>query len=417
MIAKASQTRSIADSFAYARAVDEPEKGGEIIRSNVLHYRMDFETQLALLESLSSPKYEVKGITVILSHSPEDTKIIFEKPGKEKKYIGDFLSELKRQGVDLDNVPWVLTTHRNTDCRHYHMLILTTKFDGSRLNTGHIGKKAAKAAYLASRKNNLHFAEGMKIREAKYHEYLAKSEDQVMETSQDPNNDIKGKIVTGNAILQQIARNNEQYEEKKRRQQAAEERRQRLEKIRAEVESCAARCRTMADLANLLAKKGYELKFEKKWYLYYQNSQGKMVKSSLDKGLKLNMEIIQPLERNELFDKAKTMAHKLAPKTNEKVRITAAHLFLGEIQEACRFAKACGLSLSLPSDWKPVVQAGNEHALMTTCLSIAANAFSVIISMGDSGNINISAGGNSTGKRKKSKEELEEEAKSKGWGR
>lgn len=87
MIAKASQTRSIADSFAYARAVDEPEKGGEIIRSNVLHNRMDFETQLALLESLSSPKYEVKGITVILSHSPEDTKTYLKNQEKRRSTL------------------------------------------------------------------------------------------------------------------------------------------------------------------------------------------------------------------------------------------------------------------------------------------------------------------------------------------
>ena len=64
--------------------------------------------------------------------------------------------------------------HINTDCDHYHMIVLTTKFDGSRLDTGFIGKKAAKAAWTASKKNGLHFAEGLEKREKARLKYIQK---------------------------------------------------------------------------------------------------------------------------------------------------------------------------------------------------------------------------------------------------
>jgi len=165
MLATVSQTRSLEGSFYYDRALNKQEKGGHVIASSGIPQYSSAKIQLAYMQAYCSDKYQVKAINIVLSHSSEDKDILLEHPEKKGKYVNDFLDECKSRGIDLNHVPWIIMEHVNTDCDHYHMIVLITKFDGSRLDTGFIGKKAAKAAWAASKKNGLHFAKGIEKRE------------------------------------------------------------------------------------------------------------------------------------------------------------------------------------------------------------------------------------------------------------
>lgn len=174
MLATASQTRSLVGSFIYDRALNKQEKGGHVVASNGIPQYAPIKTQLAYMQAYCSDRYEVKAINIVLSHSSEDKKLLDAHLENKDKYVNDFLDGCKKNGIDLDNTPWIMMEHVNTDCDHYHMIILTTKFDGSRLDTGFIGKRAAKAAMTASKVNGLHFAAGLERREQARLKHIAK---------------------------------------------------------------------------------------------------------------------------------------------------------------------------------------------------------------------------------------------------
>ena len=174
MLATVSQTRSLVGTYYYDRALNKQEKGGHVIASNGIPQYSSAKTQLNYMLAYCSDKYKVKAINIVLSHSSQDKELLEKNPEKKDKYVMDFLQECQDRGIDLDNTPWIMMEHINTDCDHYHMILLTTKFDGSRLDTGFIGKKAAKAAWTASKKNGLHFAEGLEKREKARLKYIQK---------------------------------------------------------------------------------------------------------------------------------------------------------------------------------------------------------------------------------------------------
>ena len=165
MLATVSQTRSLVGTYYYDRALNQKEKGGQVIASNGIPQWASAKTQLAYMQAYCSDKYQVKAINVVLSHSSVDKKLIGENPDLENKCVNDFLQECKDRGINLENTPWIIMKHVNTDCIHYHMIILTTMFNGKRLDTGFIGMRASKAAWATSKKNGLHYALGIDKRE------------------------------------------------------------------------------------------------------------------------------------------------------------------------------------------------------------------------------------------------------------
>lgn len=415
MIAKVNQTSSIEDSFSYARAVGAEEKGGQLIRSNVLSEWMPIDTQKEVLKNLCSPKFKVPAITIILSHSVHDKELLKMNERLKKKYIGDFLDECRKQGIDIDNAPWAIMEHHNTDCLHYHMLLLTTRFDRSRLNTAFIGKKATKAAYLASKKNGLHYAAGAERREMARLRFLSDNQKSDSSQSTSDTEKLMRKIKKNTDTLQHTIAENQKYEEKKRRQRAAQERKERLAKIKAQIESDAIRCRTISELIKKAEGRGYQLVHDKKWYLLVPDKAGeKMLKYSLEKSLKVNMDRIHLLERNERYDKAKEMAEKLHPGINEWQKKVAAYLFLGETEYAAAYARNNGFDLSLPKGWTIDNIAEGTVAIMQMCVDIVTKPFEINLNNGGYGS---GVGNVDTSKKKKSKDELAKEAKSKGYSR
>ena len=200
MLATVSQTRSLVGTYYYDRALNKQEKGGHVIASNGIPQYSSAKTQLAYMKAYCSDKYEVKAINIVLSHSSKDKKLLEDNPDKKDKYVTDFLQECQDRGIDLDNTPWIMMEHINTDCDHYHMIVLTTKFDGSRLDTGFIGKRAAKAAMAASKKNGLHFAEGLEKREQARLKYIQK------ELGEEKVESVKSGVPLSDKVLEKIKR-------------------------------------------------------------------------------------------------------------------------------------------------------------------------------------------------------------------
>ena len=205
MIANASFTKNIGETFLYARAVNAPEKGGRIVFSNRLEVNMPLEVQLAMMVGFASEKYETEAYTIVLSHSKEDKeylqKLQQEDPELVDKYVEKFLNELQNQGIDLVNTPFVVTEHTNTDCLHYHLIICSTKFDNSRLDTGYIGKKAAMAAAAVSKKYGLHYANNLDFREEAFVSFSKKKQ-----TSPSSTTPYKRKRRTKDQIAEDAAR-------------------------------------------------------------------------------------------------------------------------------------------------------------------------------------------------------------------
>lgn len=145
MIAKVGSSRSIADTLDYNC---NAEKDGRILLSSGIDPYLPPEILAHALEKIHNPNYRVKMHTIILSHSPEDSKKL--TLDDEVKCAKAFLKELENEGVDLDSSPWVLFRHDNTNCTHYHIAIMNTCYDGSRFNDKFLGVKAGRAAARAS---------------------------------------------------------------------------------------------------------------------------------------------------------------------------------------------------------------------------------------------------------------------------
>lgn len=159
MFANVVPTRSLRSSLYYARALREPDKGGNVIMANGVGLHMSPTAQLAMMESYCNPKFKVKAFSIVISHSDEDNERL-KDPKFRERMIHEFVNSCKVHGVPLDDIPYLIPEHTNTDNDHYHMVMLVNKFDGTRINTQFLGKRMAKAAVDVSRKYGLHYPPG-----------------------------------------------------------------------------------------------------------------------------------------------------------------------------------------------------------------------------------------------------------------
>ena len=259
MLANVGKTYSISQSFAYARAIDAPEKGGRVVRSNCLIPGMSFEMQMDRLQNLCSSKFAIKAYTIVVSHSVEDREKIENlqnnEPEQLEVFLDDFLNELSKKNIDLAHTPFVICEHRNTDCLHYHILLLSTKFDGSRIDAGYLGKKSSIAAALTSEKFGLHGPKKLLQRDIAFKKYE--------QNTQNNQSSLQPK--------KRKRRSNDQIkfdaERKKKRKLAIEEAKKRKEKIRR-VLLDAISTKTKTDFLRILTKNDLKLaKIQNTWVL------------------------------------------------------------------------------------------------------------------------------------------------------
>ena len=167
-------------SFYYDRALHSPEKGGKVIMANGVGLNMSPTAQLSMMEAYVNPKFKVKAYSVVISHSDEDNDRL-KDPNFRNRMLHEFVNSCKNRGIDLDNIPYIIPEHTNTDNDHYHMLMLVNHFDGTRINTQYLGKRMAKAAVDVSKKYGLHYPEGWDVREERRKKYQAAAEQQTEE--------------------------------------------------------------------------------------------------------------------------------------------------------------------------------------------------------------------------------------------
>ena len=172
MFANVQPTRSLKSSLYYDRALRNPEKGGKVIMANGVGLHMSPTAQLAMLEAYVNPKFKVKAYSVVISHSDEDNERL-KDPKFRELLLHEFVNECKNRGIDLDNIPYIIPEHTNTDNDHYHMLMLINHFDGTRIDTQYLGKRMALAAVDVSKKYGLHYPEGWDEREERKKKYQA----------------------------------------------------------------------------------------------------------------------------------------------------------------------------------------------------------------------------------------------------
>ena len=180
MFANVQPTRSLKSSFYYDRALHSPEKGGKVIMANGVGLNMSPTAQLSMMEAYVNPKFKVKAYSVVISHSNEDNDRL-KDPNFRNRMLHEFVNSCKNRGIDLDNIPYIIPEHTNTDNDHYHMLMLVNHFDGTRINTQYLGKRMAKAAVDVSKKYGLHYPEGWDVREERRKKYQAAAEQQTEE--------------------------------------------------------------------------------------------------------------------------------------------------------------------------------------------------------------------------------------------
>ena len=180
MFANVQPTRSLKSSFYYDRALHSPEKGGKVIMANGVGLNMSPTAQLSMMEAYVNPKFKVKAYSVVISHSDEDNDRL-KDPNFRNRMLHEFVNSCKNRGIDLDNIPYIIPEHTNTDNDHYHMLMLVNHFDGTRINTQYLGKRMALAAVDVSKKYGLHYPEGWDVREERRKKYQAAAEQQTEE--------------------------------------------------------------------------------------------------------------------------------------------------------------------------------------------------------------------------------------------
>lgn len=172
MFANVQPTRSLKSSLYYDRALRNPEKGGKVIMANGVGINMSPTAQLAMLEAYCNPRFKVKAYSVIISHSDEDNERL-KVPKFRELLLHEYINSCKNRGVDLDDIPYIIPEHTNTDNDHYHMLMLINHFDGTRINTQYLGKRMALAAVDVSKKYGLHYPEGWDEREERKKKHQA----------------------------------------------------------------------------------------------------------------------------------------------------------------------------------------------------------------------------------------------------
>lgn len=156
MIATVQTSKDIAHSLTYGQ---NPAKGGSIILSNLTDEGCSPKQQANDWEALCK-SFKVKCYNIVISFSDSDTKVIrrmepHERANKERQIVKAFMDELNARGNDVYDCPFVIAHHGNTDNEHFHISILSTTIDGTRINDSFIKKNACRSAAAVSIKFGL----------------------------------------------------------------------------------------------------------------------------------------------------------------------------------------------------------------------------------------------------------------------
>ena len=147
MNAQVSYSKDISYSLMYGQ---NPKKGGEVLMHQGVDTTLSPEQQAAEWQEMSN-NYKQKLCSIIISFSDEDTAIIRSIPSGERRIqferelIMAFIHEMAARGNNIDEAPFIVAHHDNTDNEHFHISVLMTTLDGKRLKDKMIGQNAQRA--------------------------------------------------------------------------------------------------------------------------------------------------------------------------------------------------------------------------------------------------------------------------------
>lgn len=157
MNAQVSYSKDISYSLMYGQ---NPKKGGEVLLHQGVDTTLSAEEQAQEWQEMSN-NYKQKLCSIIISFSDEDTAIIRSIPSKERRIqferelIMDFIHEMAARGNNIDEAPFIVAHHDNTDNEHFHISVLMTTLDGKRFKDKMIGQNAQRACAKISMRYGL----------------------------------------------------------------------------------------------------------------------------------------------------------------------------------------------------------------------------------------------------------------------
>lgn len=155
MNARVGRSSDIAHSLNYAQ---NREKDGRILLANFTGLSATPKEQ-ARDWMATANNYKTQCYTIVISFTPDETVMLRSMPdnGRDKvrTIIRDFLDEVAYRGNDVDECPYIVARHDNTDNEHYHIVIRTTNINGKRFHDKYIKKNANRAAACIAMKYGL----------------------------------------------------------------------------------------------------------------------------------------------------------------------------------------------------------------------------------------------------------------------
>lgn len=266
----------ISHCLAYAQNHD---KDGGILFANFTDLSATAEEQ-ARDWMATANRYKTMCYTIIISFTPNETAMLRSMPdnGRDKirTIIRDFLDELAERGNDVDDCPYIVARHDNTDNEHYHMVIRTTDINGKRFCDKFLKKNATRAAAKIAMKYGLEAPPKAAEREKAHQEAEGQRRKEKVKRKHKP------------------SASQSEIDEKIRRKRAVEEAAKRKTMLKYVIEKLAKESRSVDSFISGLAAEGILLAKDDKKGLcaVMTDSDGKVRKYSLAKDLDVDMSLI-----------------------------------------------------------------------------------------------------------------------------
>lgn len=279
MNAIVGSSSDISHSLAYAQNRD---KDGGILFANFTDLSATAEEQ-ARDWTATANRYKTMCYTIIISFTPNETAMLRSMPdnGRDKirTLIRGFLDELAERGDDVDECPYIVARHDNTDNEHYHMVIRTTDINGKRLCDKFIKKNATRAAAKIAMKYGLEAPPKAAEREKAHQEAEGQRRKAKVKRQHKPST------------------SQSEIDEKMRRKRAVEEAAKRKAMLKYVIEKLAKESGSVDAFISSLAVEGISLTRDDKKGLcaVMTDSDGKVRKYSLAKDLGVDMSLIPNL--------------------------------------------------------------------------------------------------------------------------
>lgn len=303
MNARVGRSSDIAHSLNYAQ---NREKDGRILLANFTGLSATPKEQ-AHDWMATANNYKTQCYTIVISFTPDETVMLRSMPdnGRDKvrTIIRDFLDELADRGNNVEECPYIVARHDNTDNEHYHMVIRTTDINGKRFRDKYIKKNANRAAACIAMKYGLEAPPKAVEHEKAHQEAEGKRRKEKAQRQHKPS-----------ATQAEI-------DNKMRRKRAVEEAAKRKAMLKYVIEKLAKESGSVDAFISGLAAEGISLTRDEKKGLcaVMTDTEGKVRMYSLAKDLGIDMSLIPNLSVHEKPVRKASQSSSLRPNISANI--------------------------------------------------------------------------------------------------